>query len=761
MTRAHRTSLRSIVADPDTVIFLGAGASVSTGLPLGNDGAVRIIEILFHTIRERRTWVRLNRLTRTPPIAWPRFEVVVGHLAQFNPAAAAAIVRTFRDIGLSATHQLLAARSPKPRLWLTTNFDDQIERALDLEGQPFHVVNDRERIPGILKRLREHIVVKLHGDGGSRAIAANLGVRIDQILRPFPNIAENSLLRLAAHRPILFVGYAVRDWDLRPFVTRLVHGAPSVGWVGYGAPAADVLAFTRRKNVRYDGRGAPHALEDALRVTASPAMATVGEWEARIGAWLGRQNRDQLVQAAAELLFERGDHAARRASVQIQRTIDHRSVEDRYWCLRRDGELAMRAHPFVTQQVSAVAANLVRIGQSRTARRRIRALALLQAASMLRRTVGSRQAAALLYRVMRIAKHDAAIRADAQSLVGYVNIFRGGRRFSSGLSELRRAHLSALRLRDPLRIINTANTLSVGLMRSDALECASEAEALLRSSEPFLREINSPRALMIWHVNLAEALRIQRKFAGAVAENATARTLAVAFGDREAEMNVLANLGLCHLVTGDVGSAERLSRLAGRMARLRGGGEIVGNTLLNRGWIRTLLGLWDAAIPWLRRAASELEKYGSTDRAASTRAMAGWCYVRRGNARKAREIVHDIEGHGESPQGLLAPEFLMLRFAVAHGNSDAATLPEQIMVDFALHCEQRAQLLLWVLERRGGADRTTVRAVARAVEEARIVPLAAAAAQLLVSVGIPPPRPIQTVAAARTYAAMKSALLPR
>ncbi len=50
----------------------------------------------------------------------------------------------------------------------------------------------------------------------------------------------------------------------------------------------------------------------------------------------------------------------------------------------------------------------------------------------------------------------------------------------------------------------------------------------------------------------------------------------------------MGNMGLCHAVRGDFDKADRAFQVAGETISSQDGGETIGNSLYNRGWIRNL-----------------------------------------------------------------------------------------------------------------------------------------------------------------------------
>jgi len=158
----------TLLNNPKTAIFLGAGASWDSGLPLGDAASHGIIEAAFSTLGLSDLCAEIETATGRAG-QWPRFEVAVSTLATYLPQSPQDILGSFVGIGLSSTHKIIASCSSCNRIWLTTNFDDQIERALKQAGQNVEVISSRREInSGLQHRLQaSHLVVKLHGDASS------------------------------------------------------------------------------------------------------------------------------------------------------------------------------------------------------------------------------------------------------------------------------------------------------------------------------------------------------------------------------------------------------------------------------------------------------------------------------------------------------------------------------------------------------------------------------------------------------------------
>jgi len=282
--------LRDFTGETGGVVFLGAGASIDSGLPLGDEAAAAIIRACFRATGLARIFVDLERTRASgQPALWPRFEVVLDFMEQYLPGSALEVLETFKDVGISAVHQLLAEHLKGHWLWLTTNFDDQIERALTATGAKYTVLRSRGQIAQIGRLLREHhVVVKLHGDAKSRP--TEVGVTIHQILRTFPGHLARRLVRAAAGKPVLFVGYGARDPDLTIVVEGMIARSGKLAWIGKGriTPRVEAVLASCLSNYSYYGQGAANAFRRHWGVKP-PAPYKSMPWFDRIAEWARRK----------------------------------------------------------------------------------------------------------------------------------------------------------------------------------------------------------------------------------------------------------------------------------------------------------------------------------------------------------------------------------------------------------------------------------------------------------------------------------------
>jgi len=171
-----------------------------------------------------------------------------------------------KDFPITPLHQFLAevpalvrARGGKPPLLVTTNYDDLIERALDERGEPYDLVvymaereyhgNFFHQQPGgalsLIAEPKDYVaanpderavVLKLHGfvnrhDAGLDSYVITEDHYIEYLSRAD---LDDLLPKLVAGRlrnsHLLFLGYSLKDWNLRAILYQLKQQATRSEW---------------------------------------------------------------------------------------------------------------------------------------------------------------------------------------------------------------------------------------------------------------------------------------------------------------------------------------------------------------------------------------------------------------------------------------------------------------------------------------------------------------------------------------------------
>lgn len=229
---ADRNSLKSLLAAGKVVPFVGAGASLGSGLPSGRTLARDFAQELGLDADEVNTTNLLEVASAASfyqDLRWLQFK----------------LRRIFEEASGSPTqfHHWLATSGA--RLIVTTNYDDLIERAFIAAGQPFNLllyVREREenlllvwppRADGYIAETKQFdihaclapVIYKLHGGVGagcwhSAVITEDeyfeLGGRIYSA-----QVVPQNIQHFLAARSMLFVGYSLRDVHVRYLMFQL------------------------------------------------------------------------------------------------------------------------------------------------------------------------------------------------------------------------------------------------------------------------------------------------------------------------------------------------------------------------------------------------------------------------------------------------------------------------------------------------------------------------------------------------------------
>jgi len=202
--------LREVLAQPDTVLFVGAGVAAWSGLPTWH---VLIEELAdFLEARGRPSQLVRRELERADLLQAASFGFDV-----LTPQERATFLRAATRDGVarpSALHRRLATLGPAS--FITTNYDKLLERTLAAErpDTSFKVVTNLQLVEtaSIIQSRARDFVFKPHGDvDASDSIV--LTREQYRALRGERRHAFDAFKTLLASRPMLFVGFGLRDPD--------------------------------------------------------------------------------------------------------------------------------------------------------------------------------------------------------------------------------------------------------------------------------------------------------------------------------------------------------------------------------------------------------------------------------------------------------------------------------------------------------------------------------------------------------------------
>lgn len=710
----------SLIGEDDLVVFLGAGASHDSGLDLGDDASARLVMGLFEVLG-------LEHPMPEGSGKWPRLEVVVDFLEKHVPTAALSIVRTFAGVGLASTHKILARRSQPGWLWLTTNFDDQIERAnREIAQRLLSVVVNREEIVELAAANRtSNILVKLHGDSNTRN-PDELGATIHQILRTFRREAVKSIAAIARGRPLMFIGYSARDRDLWPLVGSLITGASEVVWIGL-RPLEKLsldqrsrlgVLFSLNKNSMYVSGGANHVLESDASSKTEPDQVPGGEWMMRVNDWMKAQPERGLSLALAEICSFVGSKAL------LETVLAHVPRPEGWDPARLEIELRHLCQTGKTRDAEQLADRHQRLVGVLEGDEKLRAASILglayhrigaysKAISLLKPGLDERTGLSMA--------RDTAELATATFTLGLAQIYAGGEdQFHTGLANLQRAVAIAQGCNDKVLESAARLRLSIGLMRrgeyADAIKELDEVQEIEE-------DIGDPRGVIDAKANYAEALRRSGQTRRALEINEEVLASADPLSDEEVRINVLQNKALCQIALDrdPFPTADATLSQIPELPAAGSQGEVLPNALTNRGYLRVCAGRWKEAMPYLIRATNAYLDRGSKEGAAYALSLLGWAQFRHGDLGEARATYQRIQNERLISQGEHGVDLRMLAYALEHHPALNEQTLHEIETLFERDHEQRFHLLLFILEsgREESDHELTRKAVASAYEAAR------------------------------------------
>jgi tetratricopeptide (TPR) repeat protein len=695
-------SLADVVRSHDAVVFLGAGASWDSGLPLGDAAAAGIIRACFEVAGFGKVMARIDRATaHSVQSIWPRVEVVLDVLDKYLPGSSSEVIETFSSVGVSSTQQVLAGCCLESWLWLTTNFDDQIERALDSLGKTYRSIVSRRAMMKISSPTRNQIV-KLHGDAS--ASAKDLGATMDQILRTFPDSARRALVDVAKGRPVIFIGYAARDPDLLPLVKDIFINASLVTWILKGATPRGVSELAKlQPRFQAFSQGVPDVFELEMGILP-PKPILAGSWKEKVRHWALSQvanesTRVRLAHALASLCVSRGVPVCRDAAKKILDAIPERGEQDRRWRFETEFKRLEQLPTYGEPQMRRLIRDWRTLIHNR--RSRLEKTAICESYTLLANYSrkhgdyeGARVSADLAVG-MHSDVPEARARINALRALGMAQVYCGASWLKEGQRNLRKAKEIAHAAGEIQLEAQAKEELAVGYIRGNQREKAAQ---LLTEADAVFGEVGDPRLLVSCHRNLAETIRMAGKVTEALKLNQEVLESARLLEDYEAKRKTINNLAICLAQEGSPSEADRAWMETIAEARRKGRLEYCVDPMHNRGWLRVMLGEWSAASRLLTPVVRLQLKRGSKERAGGTLCLIGWCAIHLGDTSSAAKLLRRVEQEGLVPAGPPRGFLIILRLALRGPGRDIAAFVKHAEQQLAGHDEQKFLLFSWLLE---------------------------------------------------------------
>lgn len=209
-SNADAKALALFLGQADAALFVGSGVSLWSGLPTWP----RFIQALIDHA------ARLGKR-----VGMAQAAIKDGRLADaadtldLTPLEIADVMR--RDLGFSDArphriHQLLTALGPER--FITTNYDTLIEQQLGLQGRigGYRTVTASRvaEMADILKASANRFVFKPHGEVGDADTMIVSARDYERVILGAGNLVRQGLETLLISRPVLFIGFGLRDPDL-------------------------------------------------------------------------------------------------------------------------------------------------------------------------------------------------------------------------------------------------------------------------------------------------------------------------------------------------------------------------------------------------------------------------------------------------------------------------------------------------------------------------------------------------------------------
>jgi tetratricopeptide (TPR) repeat protein len=643
-------------------IFLGAGASWDSGLPLGDNAAKYIINSLFNNLSLSSNYAKLVEYEQQKQTKlWPRFEVVVGIFEEYLNNSSKLIIETFLDCGISSTCQSLA-KIRCNKIWFTTNFDNQIELALQKNNIRYEVFVNRNMLESLrLNKCDFDVVIKLHGDNSTNDPINSLGVTIDQILRKLPESISANLTNQLCVKEFIFIGYAARDPDLHEFISKLIRKVPRLKWIDLGACSDRILKLVGR-DFDYYSEGSPKALHSIFKSDNNVGPIKLQSWYHKVDKLLSTFDKDKLVNIAADLCLISNNNNTFE-TIRLLHSKLEKNTFNEFHIRRRKVQMWFHSPNILkNESIHNVVEDLVTLSR-KCSDQILRNEIGKFIASILWRLNNPNEGLKILSGLSENLRKDSKEYVELQILTGITKIYYGSKLYEEGIADLRAAKELASELSLPIQAADAGLKIAIALIRSSTPE---KSEEVLYEIKPIFDEIGDQKNLFTWTLNLAESHRTQLKFDHSLAALNDLIDQASAAEDNNFLLHALHNKGLVLTSMGKLKEGDQLfNDLINTSVDANSSVERKTNALYNRGWLRIICCSWEKAIPFLNlAAASFLTDYYSPERRGGALSLVGIAQFFLGDIDHAKETLSVIEENGIAPSGSMKSDFKLLNFLV-------------------------------------------------------------------------------------------------
>lgn len=689
---------RFIWEKPNNVIFLGAGVSADSGLPLGDEGADQIIRVMADAVGLDPDRTKLKRL---------RFEVVLDCMSQYISGAVQSIVSTFEDIGRSPVHQALARCSNSGWFWLETNFDNHPEKARNLAFGPdkrFTIIRDMNEISRVPRNAKQSpILLKLHGDANV-VVRDHIKATMREVLRLLPEGTIHEIVTRTKRRPLIVAGYTARDPDLTALLNMMIKHAESVTWIDLPKWRDLTNRHPHLRSIRgaagarwtYISGGIGNTLGVPHRVhEISP------EWIGRIEKCVGAFPIERVMLALSEMCLSVQDYAT------VDKISDHLRYGEGYnlealhivlrsLCDRgRHGDVKQVINFHKNSHV-ACQVNSSKLGVATVYARAYQ------------RIGANAMAVECLEDAMRDNGDQQSVveRAYAMARLGYCQI-RANMTHSKWKRTMEEAVFLAQSSGDPIVEADVRQINATGLVYIGGRECVATALQEMKYVVATESHIGIPERLAVAKGNYAEALRQNGRPREAFELYKEIKESADLVGDEETVMRALNGMALAQILFEEnpLGAADpTLIELIERIERNRNATfGMLGIAASNRGYLRICCGRNADAIPFLDDAVGLSLESGHVLVAGYSLCLKGWAELASGAVVRSEETRDRVIRENLRPVTEEGVEFSCLDFALSSRQAlEEGVLLSKTVETFKEYPEQRFRLLALMFDACGG-----------------------------------------------------------
>jgi tetratricopeptide (TPR) repeat protein len=255
---ADFASVHNIMENRSFAFVLGAGASVTSGIPTGGQLARKWVAEL-HTYLCHGD-VPLETWATSEVLEIPEFEF--SRVAEYYPQVFLRRFRADPDLGYAYLEREMERAEPsygysvlaqilsdtRHRVVITTNFDNLVADAISIYGSSYPLIAGHESLTGFVRgRLRRPLVAKIHRDLFLEPVNDPEGVGT------LPEVWRQALIRLLREYTPIFVGYGGNDGSLMGLLESLSPAdvAGRIRWCyreADGTPSTRVLVLVEKLN---------------------------------------------------------------------------------------------------------------------------------------------------------------------------------------------------------------------------------------------------------------------------------------------------------------------------------------------------------------------------------------------------------------------------------------------------------------------------------------------------------------------------------